>query len=475
MPLSMKQELRLSQQLIMTPQLQLAIKLLQLPRLELSEYLREELESNPVLDHDDGGEAAQESVADQGSDDEALKSYLESYSSRIPEYGIQRNDDGEGSTVERISSQKTTLAEHLMWQLRMSEVTDRVLEVGTFIIGNIDDKGYLRGGESRDNGRASEEEVARVIADEAGISVVEVEDILDIIQQFDPPGVGARSVRECLLIQARLLPVRDAVMERVIADHLDDLEKRRYGAIASSLKMPTDAILEAAKAIATLNPRPGRAYGSDEVTLIVPDVYVTKVGDEYVISTNEDGLPRLKVSSYYRKLIMNNNRESDAAKGYVKERLRSAMWLIKSIHQRQRTIHRVVECIVKRQKEFLDKGMRYLRPMVLRDVAEELEVHESTVSRVTANKYVHTPRGVFELKFFFSNAITTTDGGDVSADWIKEMITKIVANEDNSAPLSDEKIAAIIKKSRIVLARRTVAKYREALGILPSSKRKHYF
>jgi len=172
---------------------------------------------------------------------------------------------------------------------------------------------------------------------------------------------------------------------------------------------------------------------------------------------------------------MNSNHESDAAKGYVKERLRSAMWLIKSIHQRQRTIHRVVECIVKRQKDFLDKGMRYLRPMVLRDVAEELEVHESTVSRVTANKYVHTPRGVFELKFFFSNAITTTDGGDVSADWIKEMITKIVANEDNSAPLSDEKIAAMIRKSSIVLARRTVAKYREALGILPSGKRKQYF
>ncbi len=475
MPLSMKQELRLSQQLIMTPQLQLAIKLLQLPRLELSEYLRNELDENPVLDHEDESGQPQEPAPSQDGDDKAWENYMESYSSRIPDYGYQGGNDEEGSAVERLSTQKTTLAEHLLWQLRMSDFSEREMEIGAFLIGNIDDKGYLRGFEGQGKEERCGDDIIREFAEEIEAPVGEVLDLLERIQQFDPPGVGARSIRECLLIQARLLPVRDALVEMIISDYLKELEKRRYGAIASALKVPVEEILEAAKAIQTLNPRPGRAYGSDEVTLVLPDVYVYRVGDEYVVATNEDGMPKLRISSYYRTLIKNNTSEMVSAKGYVKERLRSAMWLIKSIHQRQRTIHRVVECIVKRQREFLDKGMEYLRPMILRDVAEELEIHESTVSRVTANKYVHTPRGIFELKFFFSKAINTTDGGDVSADWIKEMITKIVATEESSAPLSDEKIGVIIRRSGIVLARRTVAKYREALGILPSSKRKSYF
>jgi len=471
----MKQELRLSQQLIMTPQLQLAIKLLQLPRLELSEYLKNELDENPVLDHEDESRQAQETSTAQDSDDKALENYMESYSSRIPEYGVQGGDDDEVSAVERLSTQRTTLSEHLLWQLRMSDFSEREMEIGSFIIGNIDDKGYLRGFDATSSEESCEDDIIMEIAGGVKAPVGDVLNLLERIQSFDPPGVGARSIRECLLIQARLLPVRDALVEMLISDYLTQLEKRRYGSIASSLKIPVEEVLEAAKAIQTLNPRPGRAYGSDEVTLIVPDVYVYRVGDEYVVATNEDGMPKLRISSYYRKLIMNKTGDTDAAKGYVKERLRSAMWLIKSIHQRQRTIHRVVECIVKRQREFLDKGMEHLRPMILRDVAEELEVHESTVSRVTANKYVHTPRGIFELKFFFSKAINTTDGGDVSADWIKEMITNIVAEEDSSAPLSDEKIGVIIRRNGIVLARRTVAKYREALGILPSSKRKSYF
>ncbi|MFQ5586020.1 MAG: RNA polymerase factor sigma-54 [Thermodesulfobacteriota bacterium] len=475
MPQSMKQELRLSQQLIMTPQLQLAIKLLQLPRLELSEYLKQELESNPVLDHDDEGDGTQETPVNKDSDDQELQSYMESYSGSLPDYGYDGSDEAEGSTVERISTQQTTLVDHLMWQLKMSEFTEREMEIATYIIGNVDEEGYLRVVDGRGDSGTIEEEALREIAGQTGGAVNEVVDVLERVQQFDPPGVAARSIRECLLVQARLLPVRDAIVEAVIADHLDALEKRRYGAIASTLGVPVESILEAARGIATLNPRPGRAYGSEEVTLVVPDVYVYKVGDEYVVVTNEDGLPKLRISAYYRSLMMNNTREVVSAKGYVKERLRSAMWLIRSMHQRQRTIHRVVECIIERQREFLDKGMEYLRPMVLRDVAEEIDVHESTVSRVTANKYVHTPRGIFELKFFFSKAINKTDGSDVSADWIKEMITKIVEKEDRRAPLCDERITEIIRGSGFVLARRTVAKYREALGIPPSGRRKSYF
>jgi RNA polymerase sigma-54 factor len=289
-------------------------------------------------------------------------------------------------------------------------------------------------------------------------------------------GVGSRTLRECLLAQARLLPVRDTVVEEIITDHLKPLANRSYKAIARSLDVSLDEVIEAAKTIhRSLNPTPGAGFGGEEPRAILPDIFIHKVGDEYVISLNEDGMPKLKVSRYYRGLLKTDGGMTDQAKSYLQDKFRSALWLIKSVHQRQRTIYKVVECIVKFQKDFLDNGLQYLKPLVLKDVAEETGVHESTVSRVTTNKYVQTPRGIFELKYFFNNGLAMTDGSDVTAEYIKEKVRGIIESEDSSHPYSDQQIIELLKASGIPLARRTATKYREALGYLSSNKRKARF
>ncbi len=474
MPQRLGQEIKLSQQLILTPQLQLAIKLLQLPRLELADFLKKELESNPVLDDEEESSCESDKESETDIEDMDWEAYTESYSNRPQEFAFRGDNESDGNLIEKTLTNKTTLTDYLMWQLRMSDFTPKQKDIAAFLIGNIDEDGYLRVVEDYADDATYLEESLREISRSTGALVTDVDEVLKKVQQFDPPGVAARSLKECLLIQVRLYPVRDAILEAVISNHLEDLEKRKYKVIASVLKIPLESIIDVAKVIGTLNPRPGRAYGSEEVHFVVPDVYIHKVGDEYVITLNEDGLPKLRISPYYKRLVTNNDEASDA-KVYVKERLRAAMWIIKSIHQRQRTIYNVIESIVKLQRKFLDRGIEHLRPMVLRDVAEDIGVHESTVSRVTANKYVYTPRGIFELRYFFSTSISKTDGTDVSADLIKEKIKKIILNEDYRRPLSDEKIAETIKNIGIVLARRTVAKYRESMGIPPSSKRKRYF
>jgi RNA polymerase sigma-54 factor len=342
------------------------------------------------------------------------------------------------------------------------------------IIGNLDADGYLKmpqvDGEVEDG--ASRDPLLRV-AFESGAGVEFAERVLRKVQQLEPIGVAARDLRECLLIQVRFYNADTPEIVAIIERHLKHLESKNYQAIAKDLRIPIEAVVRAVKVISKLDPKPGRAYTADEPQYITPDVYVHKVGDKYVTVLNDDGLSKLRISGTYRAALKNG--QAGDAKEYIQDKLRSAVWLIRSIHQRQRTIYKVTESIVKFQKDFLDRGIAHLKPLILRDVAEDIGMHESTVSRVTTNKYVHTPQGIYELKFFFNSAINKTGGDEIASEAVKNHIRQIVSAEDPKHPHSDQRIVEILKGQGIEIARRTVAKYREVLGILPSSKRKKYF
>ncbi len=489
MGLEIKQSLKLTQQLVMTPQLQQAIKLLQLSRLELSDAINQELLENPMLDIDEEnqqqqqkdeaevlGEPVEESpvettaqeqlredgaseidVNDNVSDEFDWENYLGEYSSATRSEEAVIHEDREAPPYENVMTRATTLQEHLLWQLTMSSLDEKGVHIGQLIIGNLDDDGYLQA------------EIAD-IAEQTGCEPEAVEKVLGVIQQMDPLGVGARDLRECLLIQALVLyPHQDVVLD-ILEDYLDLLEKRQYQPLAKKLGVKLDDIAEALEIIRLLDPRPGRTVSGEEPQYITPDIYVYKIDGEFVVVLNEDGLPKLKVNNFYRDSLAKG--ADPKAKEYVQDKLRSAMWLIRSIHQRQRTIFKVTEAIVKFQRGFFEKGVSALRPLVLRDIAEEVGMHESTISRVTTNKYVHTPQGVFELKFFFNSGINKVEGGSLASEAVKERIRKIIAEENTAKPLSDQAIADILIRENIDIARRTVAKYREMLGILPSSRRR---
>lgn len=473
MPLEMKVALKMTQQLVMTPQLQQAIKLLQLNHLELSEHINEQLVENPALEEvpdapeTDEEKAATESpapeeapepgeVTDPRGDQFDWEGYLEDQYKPAARSPVMPTIADDLPPPETNLSRADTLADHLVWQLQLTDLARPVAEVAAQIIGNVDEDGYLQ---------VSLDE----LADELRIPEEMVETALARVQEFDPVGVASRDLRECLLIQARVLHPEDKVLEEVIRNHLHDLERRNYQGIARTLGVGLPRIAEAVKAITELEPKPGRAFSSSQPQYITPDVYVWNIGDEWVIQLNEDGMPRLRVSAYVRGVIKSAARTE---KEYLQERLRSAAWLIKSIHQRQRTIFKVVESIVEHQKEFLEEGISGLKPMILRDVAEDIEMHESTISRVTTNKYVHTPQGIYELKFFFNSGISRVRGGDVASEMVKHRIKSIISEENSHRPYSDQQIVEILKQQNIDIARRTVAKYREMLGILSSSKRK---
>jgi RNA polymerase sigma-54 factor len=341
----------------------------------------------------------------------------------------------------------------------MTRVSETQKEIAIHIIGNLDDDGYLT---------VPVDELLQVTRRPPE----EVIETLSIIQNFDPVGVAARDTRECLLIQARFQNFGGTLVEKIILDHMDKLENKKYELIAKSLSVPLEEVLGAVLIITSLEPKPGRQYSGEETIYISPDIYVFKVGDDYEIVLNEDGLPKLKINGYYRDILTSKEALEDGTKQYIRDKLKSAAWLIKSIHQRQRTIYRVTNSIVRFQREFLDKGVTHLRPLVLRNVAEDIEMHESTISRVTTNKYVHTPQGLFELKYFFNSAIQCFDGESVSSETVKEHLKNILKSENRAKPYSDQEIADMLKEHNIDAARRTVAKYREALGILPSRKRK---
>jgi len=488
MAIEIRQQLKLSQQLVMTPQLQQAIKLLQLSRMELIDMVQQELEENPVLDEGvdalDEKEVAEEQieasaeisagetsesgdVADAAGDElTAMKeidwqTYLEGYNLSSTAGDIYEDDEDRPS-YENLLTRKSTLAEHLLWQLGLSRVTDRQRLVASEIIGNLDDDGYLH---------SSPEEIAQV----SGCSLDMVLGTLDLVQDFDPPGVACRSLQECLIKQVQHLGMQGSVVEKILTEHISDLESRRYQAIAKALDIPLDEVLGAAKVISQLDPRPGSSFGQDDVHYIVPDIFVYKISDEYVVVLNDEGLPNLKINSFYRSALTGAAAVDQKAGEYIQEKMRGALWLIKSIHQRQRTIYRVTKSIVKFQREFFDHGIEHLKPLVLRDVAEDIEMHESTISRVTTNKYVQTPQGLFELKYFFNSGISTTQGETIASESVKSKIKEIVAGENPKKPYSDQKIVDLLLDHGIDIARRTVTKYREMLGIGSSTERKRLF
>jgi RNA polymerase sigma-54 factor len=372
------------------------------------------------------------------------------------ERSLVAQEDRDELPFENMVRSQSSLGDHLEEQLRFATEDEAMRRIGTEIIGNLDEDGYLRAELSE-------------IAQRGQVPLEEVERALALVQSFDPPGVAARSVQECLLIQLKADPNPDPVSVEIVEQYFEDLSRRRYPDIARALKLPLDRVMESVEEIMGLEPKPGRRFGGADTRYIVPDVVVQKMSGEYVVLLNEDGIPRLRVNSLYRSLLRNSG---DEAKQYVEQKLRSAVWLIKSVDQRQRTLRKVTQSIVKFQREFLDKGLPYLRPLSLRDVGEDIGMHESTISRVTTNKYVETPQGLFELKFFFHSGIASGDGEMVSSISVKKMIQDLLANEDPSKPLSDQEVAQILKGRGLVIARRTVAKYREELSILPSHQRR---
>ncbi len=477
MAIEMRLDLKLAQKLVMTPQLQQAIKLLQLSRLEMSQVVYQEMMENPVLD-DAGLEAEQdendaslkseEERADaeraEGEEERAVDlfdlkwdNYIdggEDYSEDVAYFP----EDDEKPSYEQTLSSAVGLTEHLEWQLMLTSATDTEKKLGRIIIGNIDDDGYLRD--------ITVEEIAAM----AGTDVKQAEAALRIVQDLDPPGVAARDLRECLLIQARQLGLGGTIVEEILDSRMEDLEKKKYTGIAKTLKVSMKDVQLAAKAIEALEPKPGRPFAVSEVQYIVPDVFVVKKDGEYVILLNDEGLPRLRINPFYKNLMRRGSDEG--TKDYIESKLRSAQWLIKSIEQRNRTIYRTTESIALRQREFLDGGIDYLKPMILRDVAEDIGMHESTVSRVTTSKYVHTPQGIYELKYFFSGSIASTHGDDLSSITVRNFIQKAISEEDPKNPLNDRHIVNILKSRDIDIARRTVAKYRGELKIPPAGVRK---
>jgi len=474
MAIGLKQSLNLSQQLVMTPQLQQAIKLLQLSRMEMENLINTELVENPMLEESAESESTTQSMNDveqnanakpeenpQASEDFNWENYLEN-SRSTPNLPVYRGGDEELPTYENTLTQPANLADHLFWQLKMSDLDEKQKSLGEIIIGNINEDGYLL---------SPLEEMAA----QHSVDVAEFEAVLYRIQEFDPVGVAARDLKECLLVQIYDLDQNDEILELVVENHLPDLEKKNYQNIAKTLGITLEEVIKRVKVIEELEPKPGRAFGGAPSHYIIPDIYVMKRGTEYVVMLNEDGLPKLKISPFYKKLFEDSMASQATTKEYVQGKLRSAVWLIRSIHQRQRTIYKVTESIVRQQMDFFEKGIAHLKPMVLRDVANDIGMHESTISRVTTNKYVHTPRGIFELKFFFNSGISRVHGSDVASESVKEKVKIIIASETPSHPFSNQKIVELLLKDNINIARRTVAKYREMLGILPSSKRKKVF
>ncbi len=467
-----KLSLRQTQRMVMTPMLQQAISLLQLSRLEMLQALRQQVEENPVLDEvmegteeledlPEAKAAAEEPTAESNGEGSASdidwESYLQDASDYRPSIQREQIDRFDG---ESLLTRPGSLQDHLLFQLHLTARDPELLELGSLIIGDLDDNGYLRSGV---------EELASL----AGTTGESVEAALRCIHGFDPAGVGARDLRECLLIQLRALVERDEVAEAIVSDHLHDLERRQLGKIADALGVSLKEAQEAVTLIASLEPKPGRTLSGEEPRYITPDVSILKIDGRFVVTLNEEGLPRLRISPYYREILSKRGLVPREARNYVEEKMRSALWFIRSIEQRKRTLLKVAESLVKFQENFLDYGISHLKPLTLREVADDISMHESTVSRVTTSKYVQTPQGLFELKYFFHRGVPSTAGDAVSSLKVKDLVRRYLTGEDSHKPLSDQKIVEILARVHgVEIARRTVAKYRGQLKIPSSNQRR---
>lgn len=478
---------KMGQSLLMTPQLQQAIKLLQLGRLEYQEAIQKELLENPVLEEaredfesksspaaPEGMEASPTVLSgplsapdsedsSPGASSGEPKADWEDYSETFTDYQGSASAKGASNFEDRqppevVGTQNETLEQHLLAQIRFQDFTPQDAFIAQNIVGNLNRDGFLD---------CSFEELAAV----CDSAVEDVSMVADTLRFLDPIGCCVKNLQESLLTQLEARGLANGLESRIITSHLDKLEKRKYDAIAKAEGVTREDIARAIGMIRTLEPRPGRPFADETVRYIVPDVYVQKVGRDFIVTLNEEGVPRLQINPMYTTLLKDAGASQDEHKAYLTERVRAASWLIKSIQQRQQTIFRVTESIVKFQRAFFENGVSHLKPLVLKDVADDIGMHESTVSRVTTEKYVHTPQGLFELKFFFTSGIKT-DAGDISSSSVKDQIKNIIAAESPTNPISDQQIVDMLKAKNIDIARRTVAKYRETLGIPSSSQRK---
>ena len=562
--MQMKMQMKMSQQLIMTPQLQQAIKLLQLSRAELEELIEQTLIENPVLEEgidmdtfpnktEDSQEITEtaespEVVTDTEDFETARETEQENkeqdeidwqqYIEQVEQFGGYQERrynvasvDEESPSIEATAAQTESLADHLVWQLDMQELSPLEYKTGAYLIGNIDDDGFLvtsirellesqrdlydqiiakhkngelpelpeidpnlfdlrfKSGKKTQKKKTKKEEYTdfdeyEPIPEEEpkkpevlSAAGAFVEYVLGIVQQFTPNGVGARSLQECLLIQLDILGESESLCTRIVKQDMPLLESKDLKKIARRQKQDIEQVIESYRLIMSLEPKPGREFISNPSHhYIIPDVYIYQKDEEYKVALNSAGMPRLRISSYYKDLSNTLEDDGSLTKDYILEKVKAGQWLLKSIEQRQKTIYRVTKSILRFQKKFFQHGIHFLRPLVLKDVAEDIDVHESTVSRITTNKYVHTPQGIFELKYFFTSGIDQGRGEAVSSKLIKDMILQMVQKENLKSPYTDLQIADIlVRQSGIKVARRTVAKYREALNILPSNKRKQLF
>jgi RNA polymerase sigma-54 factor len=475
--MEMKHSLNMSLRpaLIMTPRLQQALKLLQVPTLELQQILKQEIMQNPLLEEVDevtdsedlAKEDAPEETANEEAEDPADEDPVD-WTEYLQEGSFDRpyvpQSEVSEEFLEKVQVTRTSLADSLMEQLHFLSLPASTMQLAEFLVGSLDDRGWLA-------------TPLEDVVEATGRTLEECEAVLRVIQALEPAGVGARDLRECLLIQLEARNEKDSLPWRLIHDQFDHLVNRRFPEIARQLKVSVEEVQAAADIIATLNPRPGLQVSSEDPKYVVPDLLVERVDDEYVVMLNDRHLPRLRISAAYES-VLREKKKADCTDGekqtreYIQGKLNSARWLIQTIEQRRRTMIKVMNCIIREQREFFDKGIAFLRPLTLQQVARQIDMHESTVSRVCSGKYVQTPRGVFELKFFFSSGLETADGEDVSARTAKNIIKTLIDEEDKKNPYSDDAIAKILHDRGLKIARRTVAKYREQLSILPARFRR---